>query len=71
MIEKIKSLFKVPVYTIIDYDDKYYLVEAGPKNHTEMYGIDKNTFKKSSYSIGMDIDNFYDALENRTIYKSR
>ena len=68
MIKEIISMFDEKVFQIIDYNDKYYLAEVGNLEHTEMYAINKKTKEITSYSIGMDTDNFYDALENRLIY---
>lgn len=69
MINVIKTLFKETVYTIIDYDKKYYLVEVGTEEETEIYAINKKTMEVRNYSVAADYQAFFDALYKRTIYR--
>lgn len=72
IIEKIKSIFPDDtVYTIINYDLKHYLVEAGDQEFADVYAIDKNTYDVLDYSVADDLNKFQEALKNRTIYKVR
>lgn len=69
MIDVIKSLSKETVYTIIDYDKRYYLAEVGTEEGTEIYAINKKTMEVKSYSVAADYRAFFDALYKRTIYR--
>lgn len=71
IVNKIKSIFNDTVYTIIDYDPKHFLVEAGNSDFADVYAVDKNTFDILDYSVADDIQNFQEAVKNRIIYKTK
>lgn len=83
MIESYKKLvdaFKknnrsLQVTTVIDYDDKYLLIEAVEDTtqrdyNDPLYAVEKKTGKVSHFSPAFDFEKFFDALENRIIYSA-
>lgn len=76
--EKLISRFKtnhrdLKVTAVIDYDEKYLVIEAlahgGEKDYNDpLYAIDKNSGRESNFSPAFDFDKFFEAAENRMIF---
>lgn len=73
-IAKIKQLFpKLIVTRVIDYNDLFYVVEAvkslNESNYNDpYYAVDKKTHEIRGFIPSLDLDGFFDAMDNRTIY---
>lgn len=61
------------VTTVLDYDNKSFLVEAmedpnKPDMNDPWYRVDKKTGKTNPFSPMFEMDKFFDAAENRRVY---
>ena len=70
-----KRFPKSTVIRIIDYNEEYYVVEASEDPNSadtssSLYGLHKKTGKVTSFSPSVDLDYFFDAVENRTLWCS-
>lgn len=70
-----KSFPDLTVTRVIDYDRKHYVVEAlrdinSADYNCPYYGVDKNSGKITSFIPTLDLDAFFDAAENRTLYSA-
>ena len=68
-----KQFPKLTVLRCIDYTDNHYVVEAvGDQDAVDYnlpyYAIDKTNGKITSFIPTLDLDAFFDAVENRTVY---
>lgn len=57
----------------IDYDALHFVIEAIDDFNTvnvsdPYYGIDKRSKRITSFTPSLDLDYFFDAIENRTLY---
>lgn len=71
----IKRFSNLTVLKCIDYDDSYYVLEAVEDPditdyNLPYYAVDKNNGKVTSFIPTLDLDAFFDALENRTVYST-
>ena len=58
----------------MDYDKNHYVVEAvenidSSEPNGSFYGIDKRNGKITGFIPALDLDEFFDAIDNRTIYR--
>lgn len=76
VIQHFKRQFpKLVVTRVIDYDTIHYVVEAVrdlkvPDYNCPYYGVDKRTGEITSFIPTFDLDEFFNALETRTIYST-
>lgn len=61
------------ITTVIDYDNKYLVVEAledtDKKDYNDpLYAIEKRTGKVTHFSPAFDFDKFFEATEKRLLY---
>lgn len=74
LIDTFKSSHvNLTVTTIIDYDNKYLVVEAveniNKKDYNDpLYAIEKRTGKVTHFSPAFDFDKFFEATEKRLLY---
>lgn len=74
LIDKFKASHKnLIITTIIDYDNKYLVVEAvediNVKDYNDpLFAIEKRTGKVSHFSPAFDFEKFFDATENRLLF---
>lgn len=74
LIDVFKSSYaNLTVTTIIDYDNKYLVVEAvediNKKDYNDpLYAIEKRTGKVTHFSPAFDFDKFFEATEKRLLY---
>ena len=74
LIDTFKSSHvNLTVTTIIDYDNKYLVVEAvediNKKDYNDpLYAIEKKTGIVTHFSPAFDFDKFFEATENRLLY---
>lgn len=77
IIQHFKKQFpKLIVTRVIDYDSDHYVLEAvNDLNATDYncpyYGVNKRTGKITSFIPTFDLDTFFYAVDNRTIYSAR
>ena len=60
----------------IDYDEQHFVVEAvknlsKPNYNSPYYAIDKKDKSITGFVPGLDLDAFFDAIDNRTVYQNR
>ena len=73
-IETFSAKFpKLIVVRCIDYDNEHFVIEAvkdvnGDDYNNPFYAVDKRDGKVTSFIPGLDLDAFFDAVENRTVY---
>ena len=77
-MDEIKTYFEskfsnLTITRIIDYNDLYYVIEAVEDiNEVDYndpyYMVEKETKEILPYTPAFDIDYFFEALENRTVY---
>lgn len=64
---------KLTVTMLIDYDRDHYVVEAvkdlNVMEFDPFYGIDKRTHAITGFTPAADIEEFYKALRERTLYR--
>lgn len=70
-----KRFPNLTVIRIIDYNDEHYVVEAledlnKTDSNSSLYGLHKKTGKVTSFFPSEDLDYFFDAVENRTLWCS-
>lgn len=74
VIKKFKREFpELTITRVLDYDKRHFVVEAVKSldisdYNCPYYGVDKRTGKITSFIPTFDLDAFFDAIENRTIY---
>lgn len=75
-IDTFKRRFpKLVVTRCVDYNERYFVIEAVenpnvPNYNSPYYGIDKISGKITSFIPTLDLDAFFEAVENRTIFSS-
>lgn len=73
-IKKFKREFpELTITRVLDYDKRHFVVEAVKSLDTSdyncpYYGVDKRTGKVTSFIPTFDLDEFFDAIEKRTVY---
>lgn len=75
-----KNIFKkrfsnLVILRCVDYSDTHYIFEAVENPHvidhnSPYYTLDKKTGEVSVFIPTLDLDAFFDAVENRTIYST-
>lgn len=76
LINGFKNHYKNLIVTsVIDYDDKYIIIEAlentNKKDYNDpYYAVEKKSGDVTHFSPAFDIDKFFDAVENRMIFSS-
>lgn len=68
-----KRLPTLVVTRCIDYDETHFVIEAVESLDTAnynspYYGVDKRTGKVTSFIPSLDLDAFFEAVEDRTVY---
>lgn len=66
---------KLTVLKCIDYDKRHFVLEAVESSddvdHNDPYfAVDKRTGKVTGFIPAFDLDAFFDAIENRTVYST-
>lgn len=66
---------KIKVLKCIDYDNNHYILEAVENPdivdyNLPYYAIDKVSGKITSFIPTFDLDSFFNAVENRTLYST-
>lgn len=75
-IKRFKSQFpELIVLRCIDYDDKHFVIEAVENlditdYNDPYYGVDKDTGEVTGFIPSLDLDAFFDAVEERTVFTS-
>lgn len=64
---------KLTVVRCVDYDNEHYVIEAvkdvnGVDYNDPFYAVDKRNGTVTSFIPGLDLDTFFEAVENRTVY---
>lgn len=68
-----KHFPKLTITKCVDYDKRHYVIEAVENiNVTDYnspyYAVHKISGKITSFSPSFDLDAFFDAIDNRTVY---
>lgn len=66
-----KAYPKLIITRVIDYDKRHFVIEAvenmkSPDYGGSFYGVDKKTKEVTGFFPSLDIEAFFDAMENRT-----
>lgn len=70
-----KRFPKLTVLKCIDYADDYYVLEAvenpdAVDYNLPYYAVNKESGMITSFAPTLDLDAFFDAVENRTVYST-
>lgn len=70
-----KEFPKLTILKCVDYDEEHYVIEAvedvdATDYNSPYYGVDKKTGKVTSFIPSMDLDAFFEAVENRTVFST-
>ena len=68
-----KKFPKLIITRCIDYDSEHFVVEAvenvSASNYNDpYYGVDKRSGKITSFIPSLDLDAFFEAIDERTVY---
>lgn len=66
---------KLTILKCVDYSNTHYVLEAveNPEitsYNSPYYAVDKNNGNVTSFIPTLDLDAFFDAVENRTVYST-
>ena len=64
---------ELTITRVLDYDRKHFVIEAVKDldiadYNCPYYGLDKHSGEITSFIPTFDLDEFFDAIENRTVY---
>lgn len=64
---------ELTITRVLDYDKKHFVIEAVKDleiadYNCPYYGLDKHSGEITSFIPTFDLDEFFDAIENRTVY---
>ena len=64
---------KLTVVRCVDYDNEHYVIEAvkdvnAVDYNDPFYAVDKRNGEVTLFVPGLDLDAFFEAVENRTLY---
>ena len=65
---------KLTITMCIDYDKNHYVIEAvenldSSEPNGSFYGVDKRNGEITGFVPALDLDEFFDAMDNRTVYR--
>lgn len=75
IFEFAKQFPKLKVLRCIDYSNDHYIMEAVEATdvtdyNSPFYAVNKNSGEVTTFIPTLDLDAFFDAVENRTVYST-